>query len=316
MALVEHERDLAVRAEAAAADDLVEDPEQLEWVGRSDDQVVVGVEARVEVERAEPAEAQQLRHDELDVGARRVVAGVQADVRPVAEGEHLRVGGSPVGDVHVVERRLEELVLEDESLVVADPRVDLLQGVGEAVLAGADVVLAGVVGAVGEPDLEVARARGVHHVDALEVVVDRLLADAGIPVGQAAELVVVVLEGVGVDRAELHAEVLRVGAQRGVVVDLVPRDVQRDLRSEAGEFVDLGGIRDLLPRIAGYSGLGEYLEAGARVAEGPGGELDDLGGKSVEDVVVDHRVRFLGEGVGSHVESFQTCRQAKIARAR
>ena len=74
------------RAVAAAADDLDQDPEQLERVGRTDDQVVVGVEAAVEVERAELPEPQQLGDDELDVGAGRVVAGVEADHRPVAEG--------------------------------------------------------------------------------------------------------------------------------------------------------------------------------------------------------------------------------------
>ena len=45
VALVEHERDVAVGAVAAAADHLEHDPEQLERVGRADDQVVVGVEA-------------------------------------------------------------------------------------------------------------------------------------------------------------------------------------------------------------------------------------------------------------------------------
>ena len=61
VALVEHEaRRRTVGAVAAAADDLEQDPEQLERVGRPDDQVVVGVEAGVEVERAELPEPQQL----------------------------------------------------------------------------------------------------------------------------------------------------------------------------------------------------------------------------------------------------------------
>ena len=115
-------------AEAAAADHLDEDPEQLERVGRADDQVVVGVEAGVEVERAELPEPQQLRDDELDVGARRVVAGVEADHGPLAERGHLDVRRAPVGHVGVVERRLEELVLEHQPLVLADPRVDRRRG--------------------------------------------------------------------------------------------------------------------------------------------------------------------------------------------
>ena len=39
--------------EGARLHDLVHDPEQLERIGRADHQVVVGVEARVEVEPAE-----------------------------------------------------------------------------------------------------------------------------------------------------------------------------------------------------------------------------------------------------------------------
>ena len=201
VALVEHERDVGV-VQPAAADDLDDDAEQLERVGGAHDEVVVGVEARVEVERAELSEAQQLHDDELDVRAGRVVAGVEADHRAVAERGHLGVGGAPVGNIGVVERRLEELVLEHQALLAGQAVVDLAERVVEAVLAGAHVGLAGVVRALGEPDLQVARAGGVHHVDALEVVIDRLAADAVVLVGEGAELVVLVLERVRVDRAE------------------------------------------------------------------------------------------------------------------
>ena len=117
VALVEHERDIGVRAESVRQDDLVHDPEQLERVGRADHQVVVGVEARVEVEPAEAIGAEQRGHDELDVGARRVMAGVDDDLRLRPGGDALEVGGSPVRHVHRVERRLEELVLEEHPLV-------------------------------------------------------------------------------------------------------------------------------------------------------------------------------------------------------
>ncbi len=73
----------------------------------------------------------------------------------------------------MVEGGFEELVLEDQSLVVAESGVHRGQRLGEAVLTVAHVVLAGVVGAVGEPDLEVGRSGLVHHVDALDVMVDR-----------------------------------------------------------------------------------------------------------------------------------------------
>ncbi len=183
----------------------------------------------------------------------------------------------------MIERRLEDLVLEHEALALTDALVDLLQGVGEPVLATAHVILTRVVRAVGEPDLEVARPRLAHDVDALEVVVDRLLADLGVGVGDAAELVVVVLERVRVDCAEGDAVVGGVLAQVGVRVDLVPRDVQRDRRGESGELMYLGGIRDLLERVARNAGLREDLEARSRVAERPRGQFDGLLGEARRD---------------------------------
>ncbi len=157
--------------------DLDHDPEQLVRVGRADDQVVVGVEPAVEVERAQPAQAQQLRDDELDVRPRRVVPGVEAHERLRPQSRHVGVRGAPVRDVGVVERRLEELVLQHHPLVVTQPVVDRPQPLGQPVLPVADVALPRVVGAVGEPDLQVARARLVHDVDAREVVVHRLAPD-------------------------------------------------------------------------------------------------------------------------------------------
>src|SRR5919199_1463978 len=75
-------------------------------------------------------EPPQLHHDELDVRARRVVAGVEAHDGALAERGHLRVGGAPVRHVRVVEGRLEDLVLEHEPLALTDGAVDLLQRLG------------------------------------------------------------------------------------------------------------------------------------------------------------------------------------------
>ena len=72
----------------------------------------------------------------VDVRARRVVAGVEADHRPLPQRGHVGVGGAPVRDVGGVERRLEELVLQHESLVLAETGVDLRETLGQPVLAG------------------------------------------------------------------------------------------------------------------------------------------------------------------------------------
>ena len=93
---------------------------------------------------------------------------------------------------------------------------------------------------------------------------------------QAAELVDVVLEGVRVDRAESDPERRGVLAELGEVVDVVPRDVQRDARSETGQGVHLRGVGELLERVARHARLGEHLEPGARVAERPRRHLDRL----------------------------------------
>ena len=71
VALVEHERDAGLRIEAAAPADLPHDPEELEGVGCAHHQIVVGIEAGVEVEPAELARPEQHGHDELDVRSRR-----------------------------------------------------------------------------------------------------------------------------------------------------------------------------------------------------------------------------------------------------
>jgi hypothetical protein len=141
-----------------------------------------------------------------------------------------------------------------------------------------------VVGAVGEPDLQVTRPGLAHDVDALEVVVDRGLPGLRVGVGQAAELVDVVLERVRVDGAQRDAVVVGVLLQVGVRVDLVPGDVQGDPRREGRVLVHLGGIRDLLERVARHARLAEDLEARTRVAEGPRGQLDRLFGETVGDV--------------------------------
>ncbi len=148
-------------------------------------------------------------------------------------------------------------------------------------LAGRNVVLTWVVGAVGEPQLEIARAGGVHDVDAFQQVVKSLAAHPRVRMGDGAELVVLVLEDVRVDRADLQPELAGVGGQRSVVLDPVPGNVQRDLGGDTGGCVHLGRVGELLERVARDAGLGEDLEAGSRVPVAPRGRLDALGPKGV-----------------------------------
>src|SRR5665213_843937 len=96
-----------------------------------------------------------------------------------------------------------------------------------------------------------------------------LAPDGSFRIGHRTEHVVVVLEDVGVDRAELDTEIMRMLPKLAKVVDAVPWNVQRDLRSDASQPVDGRGVLDLLERIAWDACLCEYLEASARVAKRP-----------------------------------------------
>ncbi|MBG9885424.1 hypothetical protein ABE10_02250, partial [Bacillus toyonensis] len=164
--------------------------------------------------------------DELDVRARRMVPCVETHHRPLAERGDLDEGRPPVRDVGVVERGLEELVLEDQPLMRPEAGVDLLQRLLQSVLAAAHVGLTWIVRPFSEPDLQVAAAGLVHHVDAAEVVVDRLAADPFLLMRESTEAVVVVLERVGVDRAERDPQLLGMPAEVREVVHHVPRDVE------------------------------------------------------------------------------------------
>jgi hypothetical protein len=101
----------------------------------------------------------------------------------------------------VVKSGFEELVLQHQPLLRPYPFIDLLQAVGESVLPAPKITLSGVVGAVGEPDLQIPRPSLIHDLDALEVVINGFAPYGLIDVGQTAELVEVVLERVLVDSA-------------------------------------------------------------------------------------------------------------------
>ena len=207
VALVQHEVHTGVFVQRSHGDDFVHDAEKLERIGGTDHEVVVRVEAGVEIKGPEPSDAQELGNNELDVGAWGVVSGVQNHHGVGAKCLAVHQRGTPVGNIGVVKRGLEELVFQDDALALAEVGIDLLEGVGEAVLAGADGILPGVVGAVGQPDFQVGGPRLVHDVNALAVVVNGLGADALVAVAEGAELVVVVLEDVGVDRPDGYAMV-------------------------------------------------------------------------------------------------------------
>ncbi len=139
-----------------------------------------------------------------------------------------------------------------------------------------DRVLAGVVGAVGEPEGEVRRARRLGDRDALQQVIGRLASHRRVRVADAAELVRFLLEQVRIDGADPQAEIRRMLPQRTVVVDLVPGDVNGDGGRDPGQLMDLRRVLELLERVPRHAWLRKDFEAGAGVAVAPGGRLHFL----------------------------------------
>ena len=157
--------------------------------------------------------------------------------------------------------------------------VELLEAGREPRVASAQVVLAGVVRPIGEPEADDRRADLLRDLDALAAVLHRLRAHARVRVADAPEPVLVLAEQVRVDRADPDAPAGGVVAERGPVVDTVPGDVERDGRAAAGEAMDERGVVDPLPDGAGGTGPREDMEAGAGVPVAPGRGLDLERGK-------------------------------------
>src|SRR5438093_2681560 len=164
--LVDREADAAL--EGTNVDELEEDPEELERIDRTDDQVVVPVLAVVEVEAAEPAGAVEKRDDLLDVHALRVMAEIHEHVRALAELLAHEERRPPVGEIRRVERRLVELVLDEQLHPGVERPVDLAQRIDEPSATRAQRVLAGVIRPVREPEGDRIGADPYRDLDALE----------------------------------------------------------------------------------------------------------------------------------------------------
>src|SRR4029450_7309359 len=92
--------------------------------------------------------------------------------------------------------------------------------------------------------------------------------------GDRAELVVLILERVRVDATDPDPAL---GGERGeprVVVDGIPRNVERNALRDPRVARDGGGGLDLLVSVSRHAGLREHAEPRAGVDEAPRGNLD------------------------------------------
>src|SRR5215207_8601762 len=149
---------------------LVEDEEELEGLDRARVEVVVAVLRVVEVEAGELAELDEARDDHLDVDVRRVVAEVYEAERLRPQLERAVVARAPVVDDRRVEGRLVELVLDEEPPVRRQGGVDVAHALKVQLKHAAEVLLAGEVPAVADPDRVRLRPDFLTELDALDVV--------------------------------------------------------------------------------------------------------------------------------------------------
>ena len=292
--LVDHEGHgcgpLCGRRIGAGCRELAHDPEELEGVDGADHEVVVGVLAVVEVEPAEDPLREKERDDLLDIRSLGVVAGVHENLRLRTEAPADERGRSPVGQIGAVEGRLEKLVLDEQPHPGREGGVELLERVGQPRVARAEIVLARVVGAVGEPEADDRRADFLGDLDALEAVVECPPSHRSVRVADAAEAVLVLAEEVRVDRSDADPLILRVRLQRTPVVHPIPGNVHGDARTGAGQAVDESGVVDAFPDVPGGARPGVHVEARARVSVAPGRRLDLEPPELREDRLVSHGV--------------------------
>ena len=211
--------------------------------------------------------------DMLHVGALGVMAQIHQHLVPIPQLIGEGIGHAPIRQIRVVEGGFEHLVFDQQAHIGVHGVHGGLEGVHEPMLAGANVPLAGVIGAVGQPQgdgLAVGLAGDFH---ALEHMVHGLGADAGVGVGEGAELIIVVLEQVGVYRADGQAQGLGVGLHLGIVVALIPGDVDRHRGAHARNPVYPSGVVQLLLQVAGHAQLLKGFEPGSGIPEAPGGQL-------------------------------------------
>jgi hypothetical protein len=279
--LVEHIRGIEPRDGRIQRriDQLVENQEQLERFDRPRVEVVVAVLAVVEVEPAELSELDQPRDDLFDVDVRRVVAEIDERERAIAERLRAGIARAPVVDDRRVERRLVQLVLEEQPATPRQRLVDRPTALQIPVERAARVHLSREVAAVADPDRVRRGAQLGADREAFDVVFDSLPPHGRVGVREAAELVrqrlpLVILEGVRVRRVDVQAARRGIPPQFGRRVGSVPRNVQRDGRRHADEAVDDGAVVDLLVDRLRLATAGKAPEAGAAGRERPRRQRD------------------------------------------
>jgi hypothetical protein len=137
-----------------------------------------------------------------------------------------------------------------------------------------EILLAGQVGAVADPDRERRRPELPSYVDARDIMCHRLRTDAGVGRRQAAVAVAVglprlVLERIGIYRVEPEPQRRRFFPQGTVILYLIPRKMRRHARRDAAQLLHDRTIRELLADAGGLAGDRKLGETGSPAAGSP-----------------------------------------------
>ena len=201
-----------------------------------------------------------------------MVAGVDQHARLRSRGAGQVRGHAPVGDVGVIESRLEGLVFDQQALARSERLVGTHERLLQPLDALADALRAGVVGAVGQPERDIARAQFAGDGHGVEHVRDGAFPDFRRRVAQRAVLVILVLEQVGIDGPGGDSVAGFEAANALNILDAVgqvPQNMQSQGGRDPGEFVHLAGVAELLLQRGSRRGLKELPKARARVGESP-----------------------------------------------
>ncbi|SPE38951.1 hypothetical protein SBA3_300009 [Candidatus Sulfopaludibacter sp. SbA3] len=229
------------------------------------------------MEAAQHVQIQQPRHNLFDILRLVVVARIHQHFRARAgiAGELQR--HAPVGDIGVVERRLEGLVLHQHALIAGELPVGGAQAIHEPLAAMTDILRAGIIGPIGEPQRKVAASQPLGDFHAIQKVSERRRADCRIGIAQRPVLVDLILKHVRVDGP--GAQPMRGGKRvhLGRVVRAmgqVPQNVQRHGGAHARHGMHLACVAELLLHRAGSRRLRKLAKTRSRIGESPRGQFN------------------------------------------
>ena len=150
--------------------------------------------------------------------------------------------------------------------------VDFAETIFEKLNALANVLRAGIVGAVCEPRRNITAGKSIGNRHTIEDVANCGAADRRIGVAERAKFVFLILKNIGIDGAGANGKLLGERLHFGDIfqsVRQIPLHVQRQGWAASGERVNLRGVTEFFFDGGGGSGLDKFAEASASVCKAP-----------------------------------------------